>query len=245
MINISYEVYSAKTVREQIIAEMKNGIFSECERLPRETMLSEKLGISRTQLRDILAALEQEGYITRRLGVGTMINRHVLNVKSRMDIEAEILEIIRNNGYEPSVAFIDAVEDNADKLLSTKLGITEGTKVIRVSKVCLADGKPALYFQDIFDKGLVKKEYTQKDLEIPIFQFLKEKCEVEVYMDLTQLHAVLADDEIGSALGISAGTPLLNMEEVDYDIEGKTVFYSRQFFIDGLFEQTVLRKRLY
>ena len=245
MMDISKEVYSAKTVKEEILAEIRNGIFAGAERLPRETVLSEKLGISRTQLRDVLAALEQEGFITRRLGVGTVINRHVLNVKSRMDIEAEILDIIRNNGYEASVVFLDAVEEKADEILSKKLEITPGTKVIRVSKVCMADGKPALYFQDVFDKSIIKKKYSKKDLESPIFHFLKDKCDIEVYMDLTQLHAVLADDNIGKVLGISAGTPLLNMEEVDYDIEGKAVFYSRQFFIDGLFEQTVLRKRLY
>ena len=64
-------------------------------------------------------------------------------------------------------------------------------------------------------------------------------------MDLTELHAVLSDKKVSDALGINIGTPLLNMEEVDYDSDGNTVFYSCQYFIDGLFEQTVLRKRLY
>lgn len=238
-------MHNDRTVREQILAEMRSGIFSQCKRLPRETVLSEKLGISRTQLRDALAALEQEGFITRRLGVGTIINRHVLNVKSRMDIEAEILDIIRNNGYEPAVSFMDACEEIADEMLALKLGIPEGTEIIRVKKVCTADGRPALYFQDLFDKRIIKTEYTKKDLESPIFQFLQEKCNTESYMDLTQLHAVLAEEEIANILNVPVGTPLLNMEEVDYDIEGNAVFYSRQFFIEGLFEQTVLRKRLY
>lgn len=63
-------------------------------------------------------------------------------------------------------------------------------------------------------------------------------------MDLTQLHAVVADEVVSSALNISIGTPLLNMEEVDYDISGNIVFYSSQYFIDEFFEQTVLRKTL-
>ena len=106
-----------------MLEEMRNGIFSQCDKLPRETLLSEKLGISRTQLRDVLGALEQEGYVTRRLGVGTLINRHVLSVKSRMDIEAEILDIIRNNGYEPEVVFLDAKEEDAQEDVAEKLGI--------------------------------------------------------------------------------------------------------------------------
>ena len=245
MIHISKETNNAQTVKERILAEMRNGLFSSCERLPRETVLSEELGISRTQLRDVLAALEQEGFITRRLGVGTVINRHVLSVKSRMDIETEILDIIRNNGYEAEVMFLDAQEEEADRVVSEKLGISEGTKVVRVSKVCLANKKPALYFQDIFEQRLIQKEYGKEDFAAPIFRFLEEKCNVEVYMDLTRIHAVAAKEREAEVLKVPVGTPLLNMEEVDYDIEGKAVFYSRQFFIDGLFEQTVLRKRLY
>ena len=245
MIHISKEVQSEQTVRERILAEMRNGLFSQCERLPRETVLSEKMGISRTQLRDVLAALEQEGFITRRLGVGTIINRHVLNVRSRMDIEAEVEDIIRNNGYKTQVIVLESVEETADGIMADKLGIEEGTPIIKVSKVCTADGVPALYFQDFFDKRLIKKKYTKKDFEYPIFRFLEQKCNTEVYMDLTQINAVPAEGEIAEILKVPVGTPLLNLEEVDYSIDGNIVFYSKQFFINGMLEQTVLRKRLY
>jgi GntR family transcriptional regulator len=82
------------------------------------------------------------------------------------------------------------------------------------------------------------------DLKPPIFSFLQKFCEIDIYMDLTQIHAVLANDKVARALEIPLGTPLLNMEEVDYDIEGKAVFYSRQYFVDEFFDQTVLRKKI-
>lgn len=44
-----------KTIRTQLLSDMRDGIYSACERLPRESVLAETLGISRTQLRDILA----------------------------------------------------------------------------------------------------------------------------------------------------------------------------------------------
>ena len=40
------------------------------------------------------------------------------------------------------------------------------------------------------------------------------------------------------------GTPLLNMDEVDYDIDGVPVFVSSEYFADGIFRHTVLRKKL-
>jgi len=109
------------TLHLQLIKEMRSGRFAKSKRLPRETVLSEQYGISRTHLRDILAQLEREGFITRRHGVGTVINRHVLQVRNRMDIEAEFLEIIRNNGYDPAVAQVTIHEECADDTVAGKL----------------------------------------------------------------------------------------------------------------------------
>ena len=40
---------------------------------------------------------------------------------------------------------------------------------------------------------------------------------------LTEIHAVSADDKVSEALNIPVGTPLLNMEEVDFDIDGMVI----------------------
>ncbi|MBR5316735.1 MAG: GntR family transcriptional regulator [Lachnospiraceae bacterium] len=245
MILIDKELQNVQPIRERLLLEMKEGVFADDDRLPRETVLAEELGISRTQLRDTLAAIEQEGYITRRLGIGTLINRHVLNVKSRMDIEAELLDIISNNGYRPEVHFLSAREEKAVGEIAQKLEILEGTTVLVISKVCTADGKPALYFQDFIDKRIIQKEYNEEELKKPVFGFLAEKCNTAAYMDLTRIQAVAADEMVAEILDVPVGTPLLNMDEVDYDIDGNIVFYSRQYFANGMFEQTVLRKRLY
>ena len=57
---MSGQPMQTKTIRSQLLADMKDGIYAHCARLPRESVLAEKLGISRTQLRDILASLERE-----------------------------------------------------------------------------------------------------------------------------------------------------------------------------------------
>ena len=54
----------AKSIRAQLLTAMREGEYAHCDRLPRESVLSERLGISRTQLRDILASLDREGFIT-------------------------------------------------------------------------------------------------------------------------------------------------------------------------------------
>lgn len=234
----------SENIRQRLLHAMKDGLFSRCEKLPRETVLSEQMGISRTQLRDALSELEREGFITRRHGVGTLINRHVLQVKNRMDIEKEFLEIIRQHGYHADVVNVQLYEEPADEFIAEKLKVPVGTAMLRISRVCTADGKPAIYCDDVVEKRFVKSDYTLEDLKPPIFYFMKKTCDVDAYLDLTQLHAAMADEKIAKALDIPIGTLLLNMEEVDYDIDGNVVFYSNQYFVEGFFEQTVLRKKI-
>ena len=231
-------------IRLELIREMKYGEFSQSERLPRELELAKRFNISRNQLREVLAQLEREGFITRLHGVGTMINRHVMQVKNRMDIEVEFMDMIRQNGHEPDVSSVSVETEIADEQMAEKLQVPEGTELLRVCRVCSADGVPAIYCEDVLEKGLIKQPYGLKDLEQPIFHFLKKFCYIETYMDLAQMRAVASDQRVSDALAVPVGTPLLKMEEVDYDISGNIVFYSEQYFVDAYFEQTVLRKKL-
>lgn len=231
-------------IRMDLLREMKVGKFSAEKKLPRELELAKEYNISRSQLREILAELEREGFITRLHGVGTVINHHVLGVKNRMDIEVEFMDMIRQNGYEPDITDVVVTEIPADRCVADKLQVVEGTELLKVTRVCTADGKPAIYCEDYLEKRAVKKAYSMHDLQLPIFHFLKVCCYMESYMDLTQLRAVIADETIAGALQIPQGTPLLKMEEVDYDIAGNIAFYSEQYFVNEYFEQTVLRKKL-
>ena len=241
---MSSQPAQSRTIRAQLLAAMRDGEYAKSERLPRESVLAEKLGISRTQLRDILASLEREGFITRRHGVGTIINRHVLNAHTRMDIEVEFLDMIRQSGFTPAVASVQVSESTADARIAAHLHIPEGAPVIRVCRLCTADGRPAIYCEDVIDKSLAHGNYTIKDLKQPIFYFLQTFCGVNPYLDLTDLKPVVADAALSEILQVPVGAPLLYMDEVDFDIEGRPVFCSSEYFVDGIFRHTVMRKKL-
>lgn len=234
----------SRSIRTQLLSAMREGEYAHCDRLPRESVLSEKLGISRTQLRDILASLDREGFITRRHGVGTVINRHVLGAQARMDIEVEFMDMIRQSGHTPGVAFVRAAEGASDEKAAGQLGIPVGTPVLKISRLCTADGRPAIYCEDIVEKAKLRHPYTEAELRQPIFDFLQSVCGLSSYLDLTDLRPVAADAFLSGIFQLPEGTPLLNMDEVDYDIDGAPVFVSREYFADGIFRHTVLRKKL-
>ena len=234
----------SKSIRAQLLTAMREGEYAHCDRLPRESVLSEKLGISRTQLRDILASLDREGFSARRHGVGTIINRHVLGAQARMDIEVEFLDMIRQSGRTPGVAFVRAADSAADEKTAGQLGIPVGTPMLRISRLCTADGRPAIYCEDLVEKAKIRRPYTDAELRQPIFDFLQKVCGLSSYLDLTDLRPVAAGGDLAEVFQVPEGTPLLSMDEVDYDIDGAPVFVSREYFADGIFRHTVLRKKL-
>ncbi len=67
---------------------------------------------------------------------------------------------------------------------------------------------------------------------------------VAPYLDLTDLRPVTADGALAELFGLAIGSPLLFMDEVDFDIDGNPVFCSREYFADGIFRHTVMRKKL-
>ena len=113
-----------------------------------------------------------------------------------------------------------------------------------MTRLCTADGKPAIYCEDVINKALAKGAYTLQDLKLPIFHFLQQFCGVYPYMDLTDVRPTVADANLAEIFQVPIGSPLLNMDEVDFDIEGRPVFCSNEYFADGIFRHTVMRKKL-
>lgn len=229
----------------RILHEMQYGVYQHMTRLPPEVEIAESLGVSRTVVRDSLSIMEREGYVTRKHGLGTIINRHVLSVTTRIDLEKEFLEMIRDAGFTPSVSVLEIHECQADAALAQLMQLEEGNEIIRVDRLIYADGTPAIYCQDFLAKKLiVKRTYQKEDLAHPVFDFLKKFCDTDVYLDLTEMHAVNADKELAQRMQIPEGTAVLHLNERGYNIRGKIVLYSREFYRDDILSHTILRMKI-
>ena len=238
------EQMQLQSVRSRLLREMKEGAYRYSGKLPPEGVLAERLNISRTQLRDSLAQLEREGFISRHQGVGTVINRHVLAVKVRMDMEIEFMEMIKQSGHEPSLLSTSYETVSATESVAAHLAIPAGDPVLRVSRLIGADGKPAIYCEDYIPTTLIKKkEYTKEDLQKPIFSFLKQFCALEPHMDLTEVRPEVASAALAGMFLVPVGTPLLYLDELNYDKEGMPMLYSPQYYIGGVIPHTLLRMK--
>lgn len=233
---------SAK-VKKVLLKLMKDGAFDETGKLPPEEKLAELLGVSRTVVRDVLTLFETEGFITRRRGIGTVINPVFLKA-IRLDLEFEFLELVEEAGYKPEIAWVNIAEGVADEEASQKLGLNPGDEIFLIERLILADGIPAIHCIDHFSKELVVDwSFDEEELKKPVFDFLRKRCKIDVYMDLTEITPKCADERIASLFKIPVGAPILYLDEIGFDIEQRPILWSKEYHRHELFNYKLLRKR--
>ena len=231
--------------RAKLLEEIKSGIFQEATKLPPESTLAQQFGVSRTFVRDSLAQLEGEGFISRRHGVGTTINRHVLAVTTRMDLEVEFSDMVREAGAVPSVEIIDIATVNCDETLAQKLGTCVNTPALAVTRIVSGDGIPVIYCVDYISFQIIKDySYSQEDLGKPIFHFLKKYCDTDISMDLSVVEPMLASERLASYLQVAVGDPIMMVDEIGYDLNGRRALYSEEYYVNRLFKHTVMRRKI-
>ncbi|MEH7106379.1 MULTISPECIES: GntR family transcriptional regulator [Bacillaceae] len=241
-----------KVDNEQLFEKVKRAVIqlisqlslTNKDRLPPEADLASQLGVSRTVIRDVLSDLESKGFISRRRGIGTIINHHVLEATARLDIDQEIKEILAKTGYQPSVEQIHYEKTEADEWVAELLHLNPGEEILRVEKVICADGVPAVHIIDKIPVKIIRGSYSMKDFEDSIFDFLKEKCSDRIETDLSRIKPVKADNKLANIFRIVEGEMLLFLDEVGYCAGNYPVLWSQEYFNPDLFDFVVFRRKL-
>lgn len=232
-------------VTARMIHEIRTGMFADAERLPPEVDLAALLGVSRNIVRECLARLEREGMVSRKHGVGTLINRHVIAAETRLDLNAELIPTLEKTGKHAETVFLRVGSGKAAGEAAEKLQVEAGEELIFSRRLISADGKPAIYCVDYIVSSAAKCEnFSEADFQPSVFAFLKKFCDAEVYMDLAELRALPAQGETAERLRVPEGTPLLCLAEVGYDFMGRPVLYSEEFFMDRVIRHMILRKKI-
>lgn len=232
-------------VTARIISEIRSGFFSADDRLPPEVELAQQFGVSRNVIRECLARLEREGMVTRKHGVGTLINRNIVCAETRLDLNAELIPTLEHTGKRAKTAFLHILKGKAEGEAAEKLQLEPGAELIISKRLICADEVPAVFCTDYISAAIVSDQsFTKEDFQPSVFTFLKKYCGTEVYMDLAELRALPARGLVAGSLWVAEGTPLLSLAEVGYDMMGKPVLYSEEFFMDRVIRHVVLRKKI-
>lgn len=237
------ELISAQVV-ERLSRELQAGCYAGCDRLPAEVELADTLGVSRTVVRDALSELEREGYIERVRGIGTVLNRDVIDLKNRLDHKQEFYHMIEAQGMYPHCDHVQLTRQEADRPLAASLGLEAGAMVLCVRKRVLADDTPVIYSTDMLPLSLFAGHRLEEvDFSESIFEVLKKLTGLQTTSTVAHIRAVVGDPNIRRLLGATPDSALLLLDETCYSRLCKPLIRCHTYYTD-YFDFSIVRKLL-
>lgn len=223
----------ATQVKELIFEKIENRGFDESGQLPNESLLAEMYGVSRITIRDALASLEQDGYITRFPGKGTFANYGAAQIKSRISTSYNFFNLIKNNGFEPTAKLIDTVKEPMSDRLQKMLKLPEKEDVYIRKLVFLADGKPAVYCENYIGEHYVDESFLEIEPmgDNSFFEIMRNKYNFpKVTYDIASIIPIVLGKWLADMFESTQYAPGLLIESMAYDSEHNPIFLSKEFY---------------
>jgi len=229
--------------RDKIEEIIQNNRLVPGDRLPTETKLAQMLGVSRITVREALRLLEEDGIIIRRRGRGTFVRHLGLIIRNPLEVNTSVTEVIESKGLKADTVWFKLDRTKADKMIAEKLKIGVASPVIILERVRTANGKPAVYTLDVLSENIVGKMQVLKEFDGSLSKFLEEKYNQKIEYSVGRITPILPRSYILRKLKIRKLSPLLLVEEVDYNLEDKPIIYGREYWDPNILEFTIFRKR--
>ena len=235
MSRTNYSTYMV--IKRQILQICENEKFPG-NKLPPETALAERLGISLVTLREAMLMLALEGYITKRHGSGNYIHPSALNFENRTFY---FTEGIANEGFTPAVKLVKQEWTQADERCASFLSVKPGHKLLYNRNYYYADDAVAIVCDSYLPADLLRKDDTEKMDFTKLHVMLGEYCYKDVAHSNNEYMPMAVTEELAEIMHLPVGTPIIYNEQVFYDVSDQPLLYNINYFYPNMYRVKILK----
>jgi GntR family transcriptional regulator len=207
-------------LRQALMAEIVAGRWAAGDRLPSETEICNHFAVSRTTVRQALAELEAEQLIRKEKGRGTFINgpratSWLLQSSYGFFDESvakghRVRSRVLHRGVEPMPIWA-----------TDALGLTAGASGVALERLRWVDDRLVMYVMNYLIAELADTVLSA-DLETgSLYRTVQQRSGLTVCGGRRVVEAVAASDDLASRLETDARVPLLYVESVSWDDDGR------------------------
>lgn len=208
--------------------------------IPSERQLSADLGVSRLTLRAALDDLAREGYVVRRRGSGTYVQRP--KIAQELTITS-FSDDMRRRGMTPGSRTLSMSTIHAGARLGRSLNVSPSEQIVVVKRLRLADGE-TMAIETLHVPGALVPGLTPKALTGSFYELLRDRYGVIIVEGTQAIEPTVTNEEESEALGVPLHSPAFLFERTSRDEAGRTVEFVQSVYRGDRYRiVTELRRR--
>jgi len=220
---------AAERIRRQLLDQIHGGLVTPGQRLGAERDLAQELGVSRSTVRQALAALEEADEVRRVPGRGGGTFVRSRKVERDLSKVVGVPALLRSQGMTSGSRVISTGIVTPDAATATALHLRADQLVVDIVRIRLADGTPIS-----LEHVRLPAERFPRLLDQPLggslYDLLEERYdtlpgEAEEHIEVTP-----AEPDEASILGTEPAAPLLSITRTTEDADGAVFEYSHDLF---------------
>lgn len=217
-----------RRVADSIEQGIADGTYARDTRLPGELEIAETHRVNRHTVRRALAALAERGLVRAERGSGTYVEapRIAYPLRSR----TRFSEIVGAGGHEADGKLLNASVETASQDLAKRLGLKTGAPLLRIDALRTADRIPIC----VGTKWMSADRFPDGG---KIYEKLRSTTKLLAHFSVrdyrrgwTKVTAAIAEAADAARLDLALGRPVLVVDSLDTEPDGKPLLTSRSRF---------------
>src|ERR1700687_3822725 len=213
-------------IQSGILKRIETGQLRPGDVVHSERELAKMHRVSLMTARHALVALEKEGMVERRRGIGTFVAPPKIHFNKLMSYTEQMAS--RSLTAASKILFAKIMDNEPE--VAARLSLPPTGSVIKLERLRHAAGEPfaletchlsAAEFPGLLDTPLVRDS---------LFVFLERNYKVVLGYADEEVDATPADPRIAELLGVPRRDPLLRIRQVIYSTKGKAIMYVLGFY---------------
>lgn len=211
------------------------------DRLPTETALEERFGVSRSTIRQAVGDLEAEGLLQRIQGRGTFVTTPKIR---HAPVLTSFSQLLASQGHRPSHRLLRTEVVEAPAEVARQLDLAPATSCRTLERVLLADDEPVGVSRTWLPRHVLGTHEDDivrgADAGASLYRLLADTgAGLAPDRGVETIQPAIAGPDERRLLGCAVGTPLLQIRRTTWTAAGAPVEWTELVFLPGRYEYRV------
>lgn len=209
-----------RQVKERLVRRIAEGQWQTGKVIPSEFQIAAELAVSQGTVRKALDEMTAENLLVRRQGIGTFVASH-----DEDRILFQFFKLTRDDGRRefPDSEVLSVERGRAEADVAARLGLSRGAAVILIHRIRSLGGEIAVSERIAVPAARFPGLELFDPVPNNLYGLYAERYGVTVARATESLKAVACPKADAALMGVRAGTPVLAIDRVAADLDGKKV----------------------